>query len=107
MASDQEKAAVTALQRRASLKEALEHDVEGLDLKNGYTVEVSDESARRFKLAADGHTVLIPQPSDDPRDPLNWSKYRKHLFLLIISAAAFLPDYGSAIGAVTLLPQAG
>lgn len=24
------------------------------------------------KLAADGKTVLVPQPSDDPRDPLNW-----------------------------------
>lgn len=61
---------------------------------------------RQLKLAPDGHTVLIPQPSDNPGDPLNWSKFRKHLCLYIIAACAFLPDYGSSVGAVTLLPQA-
>ncbi len=49
---------------------------------------------------------LIPQPSDDPNDPLNWSWGAKHLMLFIVSLTAFLPDFGSAIGAVTLLPQA-
>ncbi|CAH0051945.1 unnamed protein product [Clonostachys solani] len=58
------------------------------------------------KLAKDGHTVLIPQPSDDPEDPLNWSPFKKHLVLFIISWAALLPDYGSGSGAVTLLQQA-
>ncbi|KAF9729637.1 hypothetical protein PMIN01_12501 [Paraphaeosphaeria minitans] len=28
---------------------------------------------RNLKLAPDGHTVLVPQTSDDPDDPLNWS----------------------------------
>ena len=51
-------------------------------------------------------TNSIPQPSDDPQDPLNWSWLRKHAVLFTISAAAFLPDYGSAAGAVTLIPQA-
>ena len=51
-------------------------------------------------------TILLPQPSNDPHDPLNWSWTRKHLILIIISMTAFLPDYGSATGAVTLLPQA-
>ncbi|KAI9810256.1 MAG: hypothetical protein M1827_006390 [Pycnora praestabilis] len=58
------------------------------------------------KLASDGRTVLIPQPSDSPLDPLNWSWQKKHLILLIISLTSLLPDYGSATGAVTLLPQA-
>lgn len=40
------------------------------------------------------------------QDPLNWSWAKKHLILFIISATAFLPDYGSATGAVTLIPQA-
>lgn len=104
MASDEEK---TAFERRTSLGEALDHDVGGLSVKEGYTVEVSDETAQQLKLAPDGHTVLIPQPSDNPRDPLHWSKYRKHLFLFIISASAFLPDYGRAVGAVTLLHRQG
>ena len=25
------------------------------------------------------HIVLVPQPSDDPNDPLNWPSWKKHL----------------------------
>lgn len=69
----------------------------------GYVVDA--ESGENVKVAEDGHTRLIPQPSDDPNDPLNWSKRRKHIALFVISWIAFLPDFGSATGAVTLLPQ--
>lgn len=58
-----------------------------------------------YKLAPDQRTVLIPQPSSDVNDPLNWSYLRKHAILLVVAATAFLPDYGSAVGAVTLIPQ--
>lgn len=71
----------------------------------GYITEVGVDGSGR-KVAKDGHTVLIPQPSEAPQDPLNWSSFKKHLILLIISLTAFLPDYGSATGAVTLIPQA-
>jgi hypothetical protein len=64
------------------------------------------ERRGNLKTAKDGQTILIPQPSEDPLDPLNWSPVKKHVILFIISFAAFLPDYGSATGAVTLLPQA-
>ena len=70
----------------------------------GYIIDA--ETGEGVKVAADGHTRLIPQPSDDPRDPLNWSWGKKHLILIIVSLTAFLPDYGSATGAVTLLAQA-
>ena len=33
--------------------------------------------------------VLIPQPTDDPLDPLNWSRKKKLLTLFIVSTAAF------------------
>lgn len=72
----------------------------------GYVADTADERFANVKTASDGHTILIPQPSDDPSDHLNWSPVRKHVILFIISFAAFLPDYGSATGAVTLLPQA-
>ncbi len=75
----------------------------------GYVIDVDTEAASTeggLKVAKDGHTRLIPQPSDDPNDPLNWSWGKKHLILFVISWASFLPDYGSATGAVTLLPQA-
>jgi hypothetical protein len=75
----------------------------------GYVLEDSGEeggAGAGVKLAKDGHTRLIPQPSDDPNDPLNWSWRKKHLMLVIVSLTALLPDYGSATGAVTLQVQA-
>ena len=72
----------------------------------GYIAAVDETHRGTLKLAPDGRTVLIPQPSNSSFDPLNWSPIKKHVILFIISFAAFLPDYGSATGAVTLLPQA-
>ncbi|KAI1263292.1 MFS general substrate transporter [Xylariaceae sp. FL1019] len=76
-----------------------------IDLSS-YEVEVSTHDGDASKLATDGLTRLIPQPSDDPGDPLNWPQFRKNVILFVIAFAAFLPDYGSATGAVTLIPQA-
>lgn len=87
-------------------------DLDRLGEQEGYILDVQafregrHHAAANLKLAADGKTVLIPQPSDDPHDPLNWSQARKNACLFIISCCAFLPDYGSATGAVTLLAQA-
>ncbi|GAW23470.1 hypothetical protein ANO14919_130290 [Xylariales sp. No.14919] len=73
----------------------------------GYEVDVdSAEGDDTVKLAEDGRTRLIPQPSEDPADPLNWRQRKKNLILFIVAFAALLPDYGSATGAVTLIPQA-
>lgn len=79
-------------------------DLHEFNEREGYVV--TDAGHTELKRAPDGKTILLPQPSDDPNDPLNWSWFRKHLILIIISMTAFLPDYGSATGAVTLLPQA-
>lgn len=56
------------------------------DLRPGETADSSG-----LKLAKDNRTVLIPQPSDDPNDPLNWSSAKKLTTLLVVSATAFLP----------------
>lgn len=75
--------------------------------KDGYLLDASKASTvEGMKVSSDHHNVLNPQPSDNPHDPLNWSQSKKNLILFIISATAFLPDYGSATGAVTLIPQA-
>lgn len=75
--------------------------------EEGYVVDVDSEDADAgLKVAKDGHTRLIPQPSDDPNDPLNWSWWKKHIILLVISWTAFTPDYGSAAGAAVLITQA-
>jgi hypothetical protein len=81
-------------------------DAHGFKESEGYVADIEGASRNNLKTARDGHTILIPQPSDSPLDTLNWSKARKHVILIIVSLAAFLPDYGSATGAVTLLPQA-
>lgn len=56
-------------------------------------------------MTHDGRTVLAPQPSSDPNDPLNWSQWKKTVVLLVVSATAFLADFGSSMGAVTSVVQ--
>lgn len=70
-------------------------------------IEELGPEGRGLQTASDGKTILIPQPSSDPNDPLNWSSLKKHLTLLVITVVSFLPDFGSSIGIVALLPQAG
>ncbi|TDL19637.1 MFS general substrate transporter [Rickenella mellea] len=60
--------------------------------------EFGDAAASKLKLSRDGNVVLWPQPTDDPEDPQNWSDRRKLIHLLIITMAAFVPDFDSAIG---------
>ncbi|KAE8355461.1 major facilitator superfamily domain-containing protein [Aspergillus coremiiformis] len=81
-------------------------DLEEVGEREGYILDKSLVQAQNLKTTEDGRTVLIPQPSNSPYDPLNWPSFKKHLILVIISLTAFLPDYGSATGAVTLIPQA-
>lgn len=88
-------------------------DVEQIGEKEGYVLDEENLRATLnipqgtgIKTASDGRTVLIPQPSEDPQDPLNWPSWKKTMVLYIVSLTAFTGDYGSAIGGITLLPQA-
>jgi MFS family permease len=88
----------------------LDIDLEAWGEEHGYVLDVEvlktiTPKWRNYQLANDGKTVLIPQPSSDPNDSLTWSWRTKHTILFVIAATAFLPDYGSATGAVTLIPQ--
>ncbi|KAL5313143.1 hypothetical protein ACEPPN_018876 [Leptodophora sp. 'Broadleaf-Isolate-01'] len=58
-----------------------------------------------LKLASDGHTVLIPQPTDHEGDCLNWSSTRKHLVLATVAWGALTADFVGAIGSAPLLLQ--
>jgi hypothetical protein len=51
-----------------------------------------------LKLAKDGSTVLIPQPSDDDEDPLNWSWLRKHKAFFALLLPSLLTDWGMTWG---------
>jgi hypothetical protein len=88
-------------------------DLEQVAEKEGYvldeehlrrTLNILDHAA--IKIASDGKTVLIPQPSEDPQDSLNWPSWKKMMVLYIVSLTAFTADYGSSVGGITLLPQA-
>jgi Major Facilitator Superfamily len=95
-----------AEEKNIALPEAVENatSLHEYNEREGYVI--NDTTHENLKRARDGRTILLPQPSSDPNDPLNWTTTKKHVILIIISMAAFLPDYGSATGAVTLLPQA-
>ena len=62
-------------------------DLDELGEREGYilSAELGHADTRHLKLSADGRTILIPQPSTDPNDPLNWSQTKKNLILFVIS----------------------
>ncbi|KAH7067470.1 major facilitator superfamily domain-containing protein [Paraphoma chrysanthemicola] len=39
-------------------------------------------------LKRDGDVILQPQPSDNPNDPLNWSKWRKESIMVLLAFAS-------------------
>lgn len=45
-----------------------------------------------LKTTQDGTTVLLPQPSDSPNDPLNWTWTKKHLVLLSLLPGCLFTD---------------
>ena len=64
------------------------------DPGEGYNVDARHSEVEELsttKVAEDDHTILIPQPTNDPNDPLNWTFAKKHLMLAIISFISFLP----------------
>lgn len=69
----------------------------GETASSGYVLDTEKlgEASVGLKTASNGHTVLIPQPSDDRNDPLNWPSWKKHAVLLTISFISFTPDFGT------------
>ncbi|KAI9642425.1 hypothetical protein NHQ30_009230 [Ciborinia camelliae] len=57
------------------------------------------------KKGQDG-VVLIPHPSDDPRDPLNWPLSKKLKILAVISFATFAGFSACLAGQLQVVPQA-
>jgi hypothetical protein len=85
-----------------NIQYAIDSDIVLLDAEAAH---LESGQLGNLKLAKDGHTVLIPQPTSDPNDPLNWSWRRKHLMLAVVSITAFLGDYGSGAGIPLIVLQ--
>jgi hypothetical protein len=54
------------------------------DVGTHHFVKSSDSSAR----------VLVPQPSDDPHDPLNWSRFWKFSAMTCATMISFAQGFG-------------
>jgi len=87
-------------------------DLDRVGETEGY---VLDEAQLKNKLGlapdvalkkSKGGVVLIPQPTEDSEDPLNWPRWKKSLILLVIAVNACTADYSAATGASALIPQA-
>lgn len=50
-------------------------------------------------------TVLVPQPSDDPMDPLNWSSGKKHMTLFIVVLSGFLCELSAGVANPAIFQQ--
>ena len=56
---------------------------------------MADVGSHHFvKSATNSERVLVPQPSDDPHDPLNWSAFWKFSTLTCATAATFVHGFG-------------
>ncbi|KAK4167220.1 protein HOL1 [Cladorrhinum sp. PSN259] len=71
------------------------HTLHGLDKTEG-TVQLR----RNTSSNSSSSLVLVPHPSpNDPNDPLNWPKWKKHVAFISVCAFTFLPKFG--IGGLT------
>ncbi|KAF4975664.1 hypothetical protein FZEAL_7554 [Fusarium zealandicum] len=89
------------------------HKLDGVDaiprearVEAGVLLTVDGAEGTSLRLAKDGHTVLLPQPTDDPNDPVNWSSTKKHLILFTVAWAALTADFASASGSAPIILQA-
>ncbi len=72
--------------------------------KDGVLVESSDSATP--SISDNGSMILVPQPSDDPRDPLNWTMSKKIGITLTLGLALFLGFCAPFNGQVQIAQQA-
>ncbi|KAI0370107.1 MFS general substrate transporter [Pilatotrama ljubarskyi] len=57
---------------------------------HGHEVAIDEAKDLKRGTGKYAHIVLIPQPSDDPRDPLNWPRWKKEACFWTLAFAASL-----------------
>ena len=68
----------------------LDSETSSTGYSEGGDLQVIRKEGDSVKVAKDGVTVLIPQPSDDPHDPLNWSSLKKNVVLGVVVWASMV-----------------
>lgn len=89
--------------------EKTHHDQTGIDghlITHALDINELGADGQSLQTAPDGKTILIPQPSGDPYDPLNWDPLKKNVTLWVLALLSALPEFGSSMGIIALLPQA-
>ncbi|OQD70091.1 hypothetical protein PENDEC_c027G00485 [Penicillium decumbens] len=57
---------------------------------HGSSDQITDTAPVKYDRSGKIPTILVPQPSDDPNDPLNWPLWRRDLILAILSFVTVL-----------------
>jgi hypothetical protein len=78
------------LKKTVEAPQAREDSNESMSERHGDFRVVANAGTKDVKLASDGKTVLIPQPSDDPDDVLNWKAGKKYRVLLSLVVASLV-----------------
>lgn len=58
------------------------------------TEVMRDVGTHHFVKGSNTHSVLVPQPSDDPRDPLNWTPFWKTATMFSATTLSFCLNLG-------------
>ncbi|KAI5272128.1 MFS general substrate transporter [Aureobasidium subglaciale] len=64
------------------------------------TADVFDQEWKRdptLKRDKTGNIILVPQPSEDPNDPLNWPLWQRDLMLLLLCAVSAIATTASPL----------
>jgi MFS family permease len=68
-----------------------------------YDSDINHEHQAHLKHTVDGKTILAPQPSDSPNDPLNWSTLKKDLsFMLLLTDCVLSGTHAALLSPVTV-----
>lgn len=78
---------------------ALTPDYKGGEVVRGLGSQMGTLNA----FSEEGHMFLIPTPSDDPNDPLNWPRWYKWLITVTACSLTFCGCFVAAGPAVSLL----
>ncbi|KAK7464474.1 hypothetical protein VKT23_006644 [Stygiomarasmius scandens] len=61
-----------------------------LGIVRGQQVTIDEAGTLKKGTGRHAHIILIPQPSDDPADPLNWPRWKKEACFWTLAFAASL-----------------
>ncbi|CRG86660.1 putative transporter C1529,01 [Talaromyces islandicus] len=76
------------------------------ETESGAESPVDSGYGNSSSLKIRGEVILVPRPSDDSRDPLNWGQAKKYIVLSILTLAAFTGHALALANQLGLIAQA-